>query len=278
MKSRKPSHSAFTIIELFVVIAIIAVLAAIQLPALANTKSKVQRIHCSDNLKRVGLAFRTWAENHDGRLPMQVSRNNGGASEAVGMARSATQTWTTPTFPHISQRVGVWMMFIVMSNELNTPKILYCPSEGAQSHSSASPIGPQATVFGPQLPGAGAAVGFQNDLNASYFVGVDAHFVAPNRFLAGDHNLGYGAGQATKVGSFISAGTNANWLATSIGWQANNHNQQGNVLLADGSAQNFTSPQFRNGLNNTGDSGRTAGVFATPVGSFGVGVNRLQFP
>ncbi len=273
MKSGNSSPRAFTLVELLVVIAILAVLAAIQLPALANTKSKVQRLHCSDNLKRVGVAFRTWSENHAFRMPMQMPRFSGGAAEAVGIA--AISAWTSGNPPITAANGGVWNMFLVMSNELNTPKLLYCPSDSAPSHNASGAAHVQATVFGPKTA---TVEGFQNDYNVSYFVGVDAYFTSPNLFLAGDHNLGTGAGQTAKTPQFTSAGTNATWSPLSIGWQSNNHNQQGNVLLTDGSVQNFDVAQLRIGLNNTGDRGRTPGVFSLASGSQGAGVNRLQFP
>jgi prepilin-type N-terminal cleavage/methylation domain-containing protein/prepilin-type processing-associated H-X9-DG protein len=273
MRANRNFNRAFTVVELLVVIAIIALLVVIQFPALANTKSKVERIHCSDNLKRVGVAFRTWAENHNGRLPMQVPQAQGGASGPVG--QTATATWTGGLNPNANK--GVYWMYMVMSNELTTPKVLFCPAENSTSHSSSGSFITQAEVFGPHSSSGPA--GYQNDFNVSYFVGVDANSFLPNMLLAGDHNLGVGANQATRVGSFISAGTNANWVATAIGWQASNHYQQGNVLLADGSVQNLTTAQFRSSLNNSGDrGGRLAGVFSLATGSLGPGVNRLQFP
>lgn len=272
MKPGKASQHAFTIVELLVVIAIIALLAVIQFPALANTKSKVERIHCGDNLKRIGVAFRTWAQNNKGRLPMSVSHFDGGAASAVGTV--ATASWTGGSNPNANK--GVYWMFMVMSNELTTPKVLFCPAENSSSHSVGGFSITQAEVFGPQSSGGPA--GYQNDFNVSYFVGVDAHFFRPNMLLAGDHNLGTGANQATKVGSFTVAGTNSIWSATAIGWQANNHYQQGNVLLADGSVQNLTTAQFRNSLNDSGDNGRSPGFFFLAPGSVGFGKNRLQFP
>lgn len=275
MKPQQKSRHAFTIVEMLVVIAVIAVLVAIQIPALANTKAGVQRLYCSNNLKQVGIAFRTWGSKNNTQMPMSVSQASGGAREAVGVIAPSGNSFQV-NLGNPPPIKGVFGMFCIMSNELNTPKILLCPSETAQSSGSIAAIDTTpAIVFGPT---AGTTKGFTSDLNTSYFVGVDAVETSPQMFLAGDHNLGVGANQATKTGSFNSAGTNSAWASTAIGWQNNNHSKQGNVCLVDGSVQSLDTAQFRLALNKTGDTSRFAGNFANAPGSVGVGVNRLQFP
>ncbi|MEK7781649.1 MAG: prepilin-type N-terminal cleavage/methylation domain-containing protein [Verrucomicrobiota bacterium] len=272
MNKTSPQNHAFTFVELLVVLAIIAVLVVMQLPAIASTKANVQRVNCSDNLKRVGYAFRTWAGSHNDRMPMSVHYSQGGASSAVGV-RGNGATFAA-NYPLTGPR-GVWGMYVVMSNELSTPKVLACPSD---SRSGFVP----GTIFGNSV---GTITGSYSDSSVSYFVGVDANETSPSSLLAGDANIGDGAtpptaaniyGEGTR--KFISAGTNATWGATSPNWADTTHVKQGNIAFADGSVQNLATARLREALNKTGATVRPPGIFIQASGSFGSGVNRLQFP
>ena len=67
MKAKK--KNGFTLIKLLVVIAIIAILAAMLLPALSKAKQKAQRIKCTNNMHQMGMAFTMFAGDRNDMFP-----------------------------------------------------------------------------------------------------------------------------------------------------------------------------------------------------------------
>jgi len=265
MNNLRRKIRAFTLIELLVVIAIIAILAAMLLPALARAKARAQRINCVNNLKQVGLSFRTWALDNGDQNPMNVQGGPGvAAANDLGGAAAATGQTPAAGTPYGS----TWYIFSVMSNELSTPKILMCPAEMDSFRYAAS-------TFASVIPGNTAnQVPFRSDTNISYFVGIDSQETYPQMFLDGDHNMGEGPGSANPPtlpyrSKVKVLGTNS----TVVGWTDSQHQKQGNVGLADGSVQQLSRSRLQESLRNTSDTTHSGGPNGTTDGA-----NRLQFP
>merc|ERR1711991_641112 len=144
-------------------------LAGMLLPALAKAKAKAQKIKCVNNLKNIGLAFRIFATDNGDLYPMQVPDDQGGSASAVDRRTGAGQ---------------VWRHFLSLSNELSTPKIVLCPSDGLGRIES-------TTWNTNRVRGTRDNVqeAFNRNQNISYFVGFEADETLPQSMLSGDRNM-----------------------------------------------------------------------------------------
>jgi len=82
---------AFTLLEIIVVVAIIAILAALLLPALTSAKAKSKQVGCANNLKQLALGFQMYAADNDGRLPDNIPVGKGKGSWIGGSMKVATE-------------------------------------------------------------------------------------------------------------------------------------------------------------------------------------------
>jgi hypothetical protein len=202
------------------VLAALMILAAIVLPRLASTGrptgARATRIDCINNLKQIGLSFRVWEGDYGDTYPMFVSQTNGGAME-------------------YASGPNAWRQFLVMSNELTTPKILFCPAETDISRIQADAF---TTGWQPNQRL------FLSNSNLSYFVGIVSNEVNPQMILGGDHNITNGT--AVKNGMLELVAANP------TGWTADMHKNVGNLLLADGSVQQLNVPGLQNAVASSG--------------------------
>lgn len=117
-------RSAFTLVEVLVVLSIIAVLAAILFPVLGRARESARRSSCQSNLRQIGLAFLQYTQDFDENYPLTTATTLGG-----GMSYTPASSWTTSTQSYI-----------------RNAQIYRCPSDNAARWDSAR-LPPDAPPF-----------------------------------------------------------------------------------------------------------------------------------
>lgn len=209
MKNHLSKLRAFTRTELLVVVGVTSFLGALLLRAQvspdATSAAKMRRIHCVSNLKQVGLSFRMWSNDHDDKFPMIVPAAKTGSMESIESGNSAGH-------------------FLVMTNELYSPKILTCLADDRKVVTNFSKF---------------------TKANLSYFVGLEADEARPEKILSGDRNVTNGLPANNSVLELPPD--------QAAGWTEKIHAEAGNLGLSDGSVTQVSTPHLRERLVKSKD-------------------------
>jgi prepilin-type N-terminal cleavage/methylation domain-containing protein len=163
----------FTLIELLVVIAIVALLAALLMPVLRSAREAGRRAACMGHLRQMQLAWRTYAEDHDGFIV------NG---HAVIWAKAPQKTWLiynpSGANPQGPAEAEAWMRTGALAPYVGNVKIYRCPS---QYQIDASIVYPGAPTY-PQWMNAYGIVFPMNPTNVNNGTGwLEADFIESHR-------------------------------------------------------------------------------------------------
>lgn len=184
------------------------------LPVLASDRSRVDRVHCANNLRQLWVALQLWGGDHGEQLLWNASMADGG----------------TRLHP---LSANAWIHYAYLSNELASPKILLCPSD----------TGTPAREFSGDPSSGYLHPNFRNRAT-SYFLNAHPNgvvlgtpFLYGNDILLGDRNIPVDGSTACSV--FAQAFyIPIHPVRPTFAWKEGLHGvNAGNLLLFDGQVQ-----------------------------------------
>jgi len=121
-------REAFTLVELLVVVAILALLISLLMPTLSRAKEMAKDVLCRTNLRGVGQATSFYAIDNEGVIPVACLPNSHGTPNLLGW-KSYWNTWNTFIAEYPDNKYG-WHPVGGYADR----KSFECPSEPPSKH------------------------------------------------------------------------------------------------------------------------------------------------
>lgn len=162
---RAPRPAGFTIVDVLVTMAVIAILVSLLAPSLTLVRESANQVMCRSNIRQAGLGIWMYAEHNKDRVPPSAYTTPDQLTDQPWETGTLRLGSATPTMP-----AGSWdgLGHLYEEDFLPAPKIFYCPSHrGANKYVEFAPAwaGAEGRINGNfQYRGRGPAVSASSTL------------------------------------------------------------------------------------------------------------------
>jgi prepilin-type N-terminal cleavage/methylation domain-containing protein/prepilin-type processing-associated H-X9-DG protein len=188
---------AFTLVELLIVVAIIAVVLAVLLPSLRHVKELGKRVRCATNLRSIGTAIKLYADYFDGALP-NLESNIGTPKERLDHPYWICRDFVSGVEPRQWKTIfGFGCLSLTNTRLIETPLLFYCPADDLWREiyrAYATPYGWGAAKSTPDDPRYSQA---DNPNNAQDIIRVTYVYYPETRWVINAGRLAYLGGAGT---------------------------------------------------------------------------------
>lgn len=205
-KGKPATLLGLTRMELLAILAMASLLSCLALPLFGGDRARSAWAICANNLRQVGIALHLWGNDRGDRPPWEVTTANGG-TQSHPLAGNA------------------WFQFLWLTNELASPKVLACPSDTRLPALNFG-NGPNSGYIHPSMRNRATSYLLSHAFNES-----------PDVLIATDRNLGFDLPSST-CNRFGTVPNVSAWSAN-FRWDGNLHQNAGNILRLDGSAEGY---------------------------------------
>ena len=126
----REQRGGFSLIDVLVTIAVIALLIGILLPSISMVRESARKVICSSDMRQLGVGVSMFSEDNDGLLPPSVYLEEITSRIANPMQPHLMDTVRTDPSEFYDRPWGQWDgLGILFSNAyINAPGVYYCPS------------------------------------------------------------------------------------------------------------------------------------------------------
>jgi prepilin-type N-terminal cleavage/methylation domain-containing protein len=147
-------RSAFSLIELLVVVAIIGILVSILLPSLGRARASGKLAVCASNLRQLGVGVTNYAHSNKGMIPIGPDARNGwfvneGSAQRDLKLRplASNQIWIGKPAPE-TPALGYTGLGHLLAIQSATPPVFYCPADMSEDEDEEQPrIGSDSSAY-----------------------------------------------------------------------------------------------------------------------------------